>query len=166
VANGDVDARFSGQLESSSRQRREAVAVGTACIGGDEEPFGIGVGEAADFGHQAPDRLHGELGGVMAVADRDEALVLGEVVDAIRHRLWDLGVGEVVDVDSYRLALRLPFLALVGEVADDLLLLVSTEMTGCPSLRCALARASMWRNLGVAIGVLGALVLLAGACRL
>ena len=75
--------------------------------------------------HVGPPRPHGvdrELGSVGAVADRDPALVVGQVVDAIRHRSAKLFIFEVVDVHFGWLALWAPFAPTVGELSHQLFL--------------------------------------------
>jgi len=52
------------------------------------------------------DRGDGELGGVGGDADADPALVAADLVDAVRDRLAQLLVDEVVRVDEDRLAGR------------------------------------------------------------
>ena len=59
----------------------------------------------------------------MVLAHRDPAGVAPHVVDAVRDRLAQVLVREIVDVDPLGLALRLPFPPPVLEGADQLLLL-------------------------------------------
>jgi hypothetical protein len=59
----------------------------------------------------------------MVHADADEAVVGGEVVNAVRDRLADRIRREVVDVHPVGLALRLPLTSCVLEVAYQFLLL-------------------------------------------
>jgi len=56
-------------------------------------------------------------------SDADPASVGRHVVDAVRDRLPELRVNEVVDADLLGLPLRLVLAALVREVADELHLL-------------------------------------------
>ena len=84
-----------------------------------------------------PDRGHGERRSVVVDPHLDPAVVAAQVVDAIRDGLAQHRVFEVVDLDPYRLALRVPILAGVLELADEFLLFVSTLMTGSPARRKA-----------------------------
>jgi hypothetical protein len=116
---------------------------------------GLRVGGAAHVGPPAADGRHGELGGVAVAACRHPPGVRGEVVDPVGHG-FALLAGEVVDVDTARVAGRAPGPALVGVLADQLLLfrvdaddrLASGQAGGDLVVDVA--------ELRVAVGVLGA----------
>ena len=70
-----------------------------------------------------PDTLDGKLGGVMVKAHIDKALILDEVIYAIRH---GFAIGQpqvVVDVDRALCSFGLPFPPVVLEVSKQFLLL-------------------------------------------
>jgi hypothetical protein len=142
------------------------VAVGPAAVCADQQR---GRGRVAVLAHRVPpvaDALHGERGGVVVDPDRDPADVGGQVVDAVRDGLAQLGVFEVVHVDLLGGPLGRPFLAAVLELADQLFLLgVHADHR--------LARGERGRGplvevaeLAVPVGVLVASRVLALPCRL
>ena len=73
--------------------------------------------------HQVADRGHGERGGVVVGAHAHPAGVAGNVVNPVGGHLAQLLVDEVMDVHVLRLALGLPFPAVLLEWPDVLLLL-------------------------------------------
>ena len=111
-----------GELAEAQLPQPVAVAVGAAGVGGDQQAGGVGIGDGTDLVPPPPDRGHRELGGVGVVTDDHEALVGGDVEHPVGDRLADVGVGEVVHVDTHRHAGRLPFAPAVAEVPDDLVL--------------------------------------------
>lgn len=92
--------------------------------------------------------------GVSFPHDRDHG---GDVIDAVGDGLGHLGIGEIMHPYSGRVALRLPFGAAVGVIADVLPLLVVNaddrlaggQMLGGQRVDVA--------ELAIAVGVLGAL---------
>ena len=104
-------AGLCGQAGQLDLPGPDPVAVGSAGIGGDQEPVGVGEAGSAHLVPPASDGLDGELGGVGGVADVDPALVVGHVVDPVGDGLGVLaqgGIGEVVDVDPLGFALAVP----------------------------------------------------------
>src|SRR3954449_333627 len=69
------------------------------------------------------DGVDRELGGVAGHAEADPAAVVGQIIDAVGHDLAELLVLEVMDLGPPRLAFGAVLGALVGIVADQLLLL-------------------------------------------
>ena len=102
----------------------------------------------------------------MVGADADPPGVGGQVVDAVRDGLAQLLVHEVVHVDPLRLAARMPFPPTVLEVADQLLLLGVHADHRVAAADVVAGLVVEVAELGVAVGVLGALDVLALACRL
>ena len=80
-----------------------AIPVGPASVGGDEQRRGVLEALAAHLAPPAPDGLDCELRGVRGVAHVDPALVVRDDVDAVEDDLGVLtecGVLEVVDRDA------------------------------------------------------------------
>src|ERR1019366_9055463 len=100
-----------------------AVAVGAVGVGGDQEPPGGGVVEAAAGVPPAADHLHGERGGVVVGADADPPGVRGQIVDPVGNGLALAVAGEVVIADPGRGPLGPPLPPGVAELPDHLLLL-------------------------------------------
>jgi len=111
------------RASSSFQARVRAVAVGAACVGGDEQACRLWVGGPALAGPPAADRFHCERGGVVIGAHVDPAGVRREIVDPVRDGLAQLGVGEVMDVHRHGITRRPPLAAVVLELADEFLLL-------------------------------------------
>jgi hypothetical protein len=61
-------------------------------------------------------------------------MVCGHIVNTIWKRLAQMRIGEIMRPDCFRGALRLPFLALVGTIADQFLFLRIMETTGAALL--------------------------------
>jgi hypothetical protein len=93
----------------------------------------------------------------MVGADVDEAIVGGEVIDAVRNRLADRVTRKVVDVDQVGYTLGLPFPTPVLEVADELLLLGIDGDHRDPLLDAVLGGGVDVLELRVAVWVLGSL---------
>jgi len=99
-------------------------------------------------------------------AHAHEAVIGGDIVDAVGNRLANGVGGKVVDVHQFGFALRLPLASRVLEVADELLLLrVDGDDRDAP-LDAVLSLGVDVLELRVAIRMLGALTDLFGACRL
>jgi hypothetical protein len=108
---------------------------------------------------------HRERGGVVIAPDRHPAGVGAQVIDPIRDRLADLGIGEVVHVDLDRLAGRPPLDPTTCVVADQFLLLGidrDDRLAGGQVLAGLLIEVPKLR---VPIRMLGALEGLAGALQ-
>jgi hypothetical protein len=75
----------------------------------------------------------------VVVADADPAGIGAEVVHPIGDRLADLGIGEIMHLHPHRRTLGLPLAALVGQVAEDLLLLGVDADPGWPAPKWAVA---------------------------
>src|SRR5208283_1156718 len=88
-----------------------------------EQRLGLRVDRLAHNSPPAPNRPHGEAGGVVVDADADVPGIAGEVVDAVGDGLAVLLDDEVVDLDRLGAALGPPLAPGVLEVADKFLLL-------------------------------------------
>ena len=108
VADPDCDAELVGEALQLVLPDARAIAVAAARVGGDEDLARLGVALRPDLLPPRLDRGDREHRRVVVDADADEAVVGGDVVDAVRDRLADRVAGEVVDVDELGLALRLP----------------------------------------------------------
>ena len=157
VHHGDRDAEFAGEPGQFHFPQPQPVPVGAAGVGGDQQAPRIGVSLPAQRVPPAADRRHGERGGVAVGADRHPAGVGTDVIHPVGHRLAQLLIDEVVGVHLLRLALRPPGAALAGIRPDQLLLLGIhadhrlTRRQGSSDLVIDIA------ELGVTVGVLGAL---------
>src|SRR3954447_10822294 len=125
----------------------------------------FGVASRAEFVPPAADALDREDGSVVGYAEIDPSGVGGDVVDAIGHRLAELGDGEVVHPDRLRMAFRAKLAAAVLAVANQLLLLrVDRDHRLAGGLE-RLHRRIDGLELRVAVGMLGALTGLAVALQ-
>jgi hypothetical protein len=98
--------------------------------------------------------------GVVVVADDHEAVVGAQVINPERDRFAHGGVGEVVNVHTERVTLGLVLPALVGQVPDHLFLLGVDADDRLAGVEVQLGLGVDMAELGVAIGMLGALHLL------
>jgi hypothetical protein len=60
--------------------------------------------------------MNGKAGGVVIRADADPSGIVVDVVDAVRYRATQLGIDEVVNVNSFGLSLRSSLAAIVAEI--------------------------------------------------
>src|SRR2546426_7140459 len=75
----------------------DATAIAAATIGDDVQGCGVRIRLRSHLSPPAADRIHRESGGVMIHADRDPALVEGDVVHAVRDCPAHFWSGENVD---------------------------------------------------------------------
>src|SRR6266568_599448 len=156
VADTDRHAELVGDSLELVLPHVRPVAVAAARVGGDEELSRFGVALRADLGPPRLDRGDGKDRRVVVDADADEAVVGGEVIHAVRNRLADRVGREVVDVDQFGLALRIPLAPRVLEVADQFLLLGVDGDDRHTALDAVLGLGVDVLELRVAIRVLGA----------
>ena len=121
--HGDLKTGLFGQLGQFDLPELDPVAVGPAGVGSDQELGGGRETRPTHRGPPASDGLDGEGGGVGRVADRDPALVVGQVVDPIGDGSTQFLVDEVMGLGPSRLAGWVPFGSSIGEFAHDLLFL-------------------------------------------
>src|ERR1700682_5650129 len=100
-----------------------SITIAAARVGGDEDRSGLGVALHADLVPPRFDRCNREYRRVVVDPDAHESIVCSGVVHAVWDCFADCVAGKVVDVDEFRLALRLPLKSPVLEIADQLLLL-------------------------------------------
>src|SRR5664279_6366984 len=81
VADGEGQPAGRGEPGQCELPQPHPVAVRAAGVGGDQQPLGVRVGARAHHVPPAGDAGHRERGGVVVVADHDEALVGGDVID-------------------------------------------------------------------------------------
>ena len=81
VADGDFESGFLGQSGEFEFPEPGAMSVGSATVGGDENPAGVGVLYLADLSPPFVDGGHGENRRVVVDADREPGAVIGHVVD-------------------------------------------------------------------------------------
>jgi len=98
-------------------------AVASSAIGCDHQRACIGIALDAHLVPPPPDSLNRELRGVVIDTHADPAFVATHVEHAVRDDFAQLGVREVMDVDSFRFALALPLSPVVLVRAYEFLLL-------------------------------------------
>ena len=123
VTHRDAQPRGVGELLQLHLPQPTATAVGTAPVGRDQQPPRLRIRHAAHLQPPPPERLHGEYGGVVILPDAHPAAVTGHVVDAVRNRLAERLVDEIVYLDPLRLPLRTPLPAPVAILSNQLLFL-------------------------------------------
>ena len=103
----DTDAQPGRVSESLQLVAPEAGAgvVGPAGVGGDRQCAGVRIALRAEVLPPADDRVDGELGGIAGDPDADPALVRRQIVDAVRDRMSELLVLEVMTANLDRPAL-------------------------------------------------------------
>lgn len=89
-------------LEFESPKPRSR-AVASPAVGSDQEAIGFRKSLSAEFPPPQQDRGYGELGGIMTDSDTDQRLVVLQVVDAVRNRLTQLLLREIMSLDFERL---------------------------------------------------------------
>jgi len=74
--------------------------------------------------HRPPppaDRIDGKAGGIVIRADADPSDIVVDVVDAVRHGAFQLGIDKIMNVDRFRGTFATPFPAIVLEIAHQFL---------------------------------------------
>ena len=161
MADTDAQTARIGETLQFPLPQPRAGAVTAAAVGGDQQLLGLRIHRCPHLEPPGPDRRHREGGRVMVHADAHPADVGVQVIDPIRNGLAQCGVDKIVDADLGRLALGVPLLPSVFEVADQLLLLrVDRDDRLAPVLKVAHTGGDVLK-LGVAIRVLGAFARLA-----
>src|SRR5580658_1867052 len=161
VRDRHVETRLVREALEFQFPQPRAVAVAAASVCGEQQSRGVGIGISSHAPPPATDGLDCEFGRVVVDADVDPSFVASDVVDAVRNRLAESLVDEVVHAHRLRLARRAPLLATVGEISDEFLLLGvhgDHRLTG--TLKAPRLRVDVLELL-VAIGVFRALAHLA-----
>ena len=138
------------------------MSVGSAAVGGDEDPAGVGVFFFADLLPPFFDGGYGEDRRVVVDADRDPGAVVGQVVDPIGYGFAVSLAGEVVGGHLDWFAFRVPFSASLGELPDQLLLFGVDADHGVACGEELLGEGVDVPELGIAVGVLVSFQGLAG----
>jgi hypothetical protein len=99
------------------------VAIGAACVSGNQEPPRLGIKRLAHALPPPPDTLHGEGGGVVVGADTYPRFILANIVNPIGVDPTQLAVDEVVDPYLLGLSLGPKLTAAVLERPDQFFLL-------------------------------------------
>src|SRR5262250_57878 len=161
VVDMELEAGGVGELLQLDLPQPHTRTVRPAAVGRDRQLAHLGIALSAHALDPGADRGDSELGGISGDANADEGFVGCHIVDAIGHRLAQLLVGEIVHVDTQRLALGAIVGAAVLEVADQLLLLGIDRDDGLAfGLRRDHCRIDVL-ELRVAVGVVRAFVRLA-----
>lgn len=98
VANLNGHARFIDQLLQFVFLQTISVAIAPAGVGGDEPTLRLAIAALAKMIMPAPNRLDRELGGVACNPDRNPCFVFGNAVNAVRNRLAQLWIREVMGI--------------------------------------------------------------------
>src|SRR6266496_3343333 len=122
VAHADLQAEFLREPGQLHLPQPQPAAVGTASIGGDQQPGGVRVDGLADLLPPAADRLHRERPGIGVGADVHPAGVGRHVIDPVGDGPAQLAP-EVMHLHPFGLTARPPLLPAVLIVADQLLFL-------------------------------------------
>src|SRR5271166_5466761 len=123
MRDSDGNSKFVGQDLQFPLPQAHTRAVAAAAIGVDQQPRGDRVALGAEFMPPATDALDGKGGGIVADAEIDPSDVVGNVIDAVGHRLAQTRDREIVHPDRLRLTLRSQLPPAILEVSDKLLLL-------------------------------------------
>jgi len=102
TADGDLQAGLGREFRQLDFPGPDPRPVGTAAVGADQQPFGVGIPALADGVPPAAERSHSERGGVVVGADRHPSGVRGHVVDSVRDRFSEFLVRKVVHVHRFR----------------------------------------------------------------
>ncbi len=155
------DPEFIGEPLQLAFPQTHARAVAAATIGGDQQTLCQGVANTTDVLPPAADRLHGESRRIIVNADIHPTRVGGKIINSVRHGAAEVIDQKIVHAHVLRLALGSPFPTGVLEIADQFLLL---RVHG--DHRLVLGQGRLNRvvdemELGVAVGIVGALERLA-----
>jgi len=96
----------------------------------------VSCDEIAGAAHFAPPTANGrgiEQSRIVVDADADPALILRQIIDAVRDRLAQSFVQKIIDAHQHGLSLGLPFLSGVFEATDEFLSMCRVSGTDCNS---------------------------------
>ena len=141
------------------------MSVGSAAVGGDEDPVSVGVFFFADLFPPFFDGGYGEYRRVVVDADRDPGAVVGQVVDPVGYCFAVSLAGEVVGRYLDWLAFRVPFPAGLGEPSYQLFLFCVNADHGVAAGEELRGERVDVLKLGVAVGVLVPFEGLAGSLQ-
>src|SRR6266496_3145522 len=165
VAHADLQAEFFREPGQLHLPQPQPAAVGTASIGGDQQPGGVRVDGLADLLPPAADRLHRERPGIGVGADVHPAGGGRHVIDPVGDGPAQLAL-DVMHSPPLGLTARPPRLPAVLIVADQLRFLVSALITGCPAAWNSRTCSLMNRNCPSRSGCCFPSTVLALPCRL
>src|SRR5271156_76624 len=123
MAHLDLQAGFVAEALQFDLPQAISATIAAATVGRDQQPPRVRVTTMAQPLPPGPNRFHGEFGRIAADPDTHPGFVVGQIVDAVRHRLPCSRVRKVVDSDLARLAFPAPRLPRILEISQGFLLL-------------------------------------------
>src|SRR3954454_18374817 len=131
VTDVDLDADFISQLLHLAFPQADPISVAAATIRRNQQAPGMGIAGMAHFFPPAPDAFGGEFSSVVIDPNTYPTLIGCDIVDAVGCDLAEFRINEIIDANFLGLALWLPFLAAVLEIADQFLLLGVCALRRC-----------------------------------
>ncbi len=110
---GDLQPCLVGQVLEFHFPQTRSVAIAPTGVCTHQQAVGLRVGLPSHATPPPPNTLHRETGRVVVVADIDPTLVSSHVEHSVGERFPHGAVREVMSLNGFRLAFRLPFLAAV-----------------------------------------------------
>src|SRR4051812_33284428 len=166
VGHRDRQPGLVGEALQLALPQPDPHAVAAAAVGGDQQPCGGGIAGPAEVAPPVPDALDGEGGGIVIDAEIDPSGIRGDVVDAVRRHLAQLGGAKSCTRTASGWPLgrnsRPPFL----KSPTSSFFFVSTEIAGWPAVWQAFTCALMYSNWASWSGWLVPSRVLRLACRL
>ena len=161
VADADRDPEFVSQNLQFPLPQAQPHAVAATAVRGDQQPRHGGIAGGTEFVPPAADALDGEHRGVVADAEIDPSGIVGDVVDAIGHRLAEFGDLKIMHTNRLGLPLGAQLTTAILEVSDKLFLLGVDRDRGFAGSLERLHLGVDVLELGVAVGVAHAFARLA-----
>ncbi len=122
VADMNWQTQVGGQGLHGHLPQARAATVAPAAIGRDQQFTCLSMRLIAHLVPPAPNRFGGKPSRIMIRPDTDPALILGQIIDAIRDRFAQVLVDKVMHQDFERFTTGLPFAARSPEFADQFFL--------------------------------------------
>src|SRR6476620_10317894 len=107
---------------SSDFPQTDAIAVRSTAVSGHQQTFGFRI---TFLSHGLPPAANGvdrTGGGVVIRSDADPTGVVVDVINAVWHRAFQLGINEVMHIDLFGSTFGSPFAARILEIAHQFLL--------------------------------------------
>src|SRR5881394_3677490 len=120
VANGDHQAGFISEVLQVQLPGATPTRVGASTVCTEQQPLGRIVVAATDLSPPVPDRVYGELRGLMRDTHTDETLITLYVERAVGDGRPNTQAREVIHVDVNRIAPFSPYFSGVFELAHAL----------------------------------------------
>jgi hypothetical protein len=123
VAYGNPQTRLGSKILQFNFPQADAISVASTAIGTNQQVRGAGVYLPAHSKPPASNTCNREARRIMVRTDVDPPHILADIIHPIRNHLGRFGRSKIMDLHSFGLSFRLPFLPTIFEIPHKLFLL-------------------------------------------